>query len=188
MTDNDEALELFDTAKAEFPSRFDLKDRLCLIWVTGRNGKRKGENGEYDWFDTYTLVLDDPNGSQDWNGKVFDTEKETERDTLVPSVVQTGEPQLLKNFQYSFGGMTARLSPRVSGQVPATYKPMLGRINSRPNKRRGMAASWSVAEPTADEVKFAMNHASMIAEVTEMVKAYVASGGSAGSADDSAFS
>lgn len=159
-----EDFELFDNAKAEFPSKYDLKDRLVLVWATGPNGTRKGTNGSYEWYETNVLVLDDPNGATDWNGQVFDTEKETFRDTLVPSAAK--EPVLLEKFQFSYGGMTARLKSRVNGQKPATFKPMLGRVNSRPNSQKGMAASWSIAEPTADEMTLAAKHSAKIREIS----------------------
>lgn len=169
MTDTSEDLELFDTAKAEFPSKYDLKDRLVLIWVTGSNGSRKGANGPYDWYETNVLVLDDPEGKADWNEQVFDTEKEVWRDALVPSAVK--EPQYLEKFQFSFTGMTARLKPRVTAdKKPATFKPMLGRVNSRPNSTKGMAPPWSIAEPTAEEIKVAAKHAARIREISEALK------------------
>lgn len=185
MTDTNTAddLELFDDAKAEFASKYDLKDRLVLVWVTGKNGKRKGANGPYDWYETNTLVIDDPNGATDWNGQVYDSEKEIFRDTLIPSVVQNG-PHLLEAFQFSYGGMTARLRARVTAdQKPATYKPMLGRVNSRPNKTKGMAASWSIAEPTADDKATALKYADKIREISAKLKDSIEGKG----ADDSAF-
>lgn len=169
MTDTTEDLELFDDAQSTFASKADLKDRLVLVWVTGKNGKRKGANGPYDWYETYTLVIDDPNGAADWNERVYDADKETERDTLVPSVTKYG-PQLLENFQFSYGGMTARLRARVAGDKPKSYVPMLGRVNSRPNKTKGMAASWSIAEPTEADRATARKYATRIREVSALVK------------------
>lgn len=179
----DEDLELFDTAKAEFPSKYDLKDRLVLVWVTGKHGTRKGTNGTYEWFETNILVVDDPKGATDWNGKVFDAEKETERDTLVPSVVAAG-PQYLESFQFSYGGMTARLKSRVTADnKPKTFKPMLGRINSRPNAQKGMAASWSIAEPTAAEIETAKKYGAEIRKYSDALREQIEGSGS----DDSAF-
>lgn len=173
-------LELFDDAKSDFPSKWDLKDRLVLVWVTGKSGSRKGENGSYDWVDTYTLVIDD---GPEWTGKVFDGDKQTNRDPLVVSVADAG-PQLLKNFQYSFAGMVARLKPRISADgKPETYKPLLGRINSRPNAKKGMAPPFSIADPTDADKAIARQYADNIREVTEAVKAAV----SGASSDDSAF-
>jgi hypothetical protein len=169
----DDDLELFDAAKAEFASKYDLKDRLVLVWATGKNGKRKGENSVYEWFETNTLVIDDPNGATDWNEQVFDSEKETFRDTLVPSVVKNG-PHLLEKFQFSYGGMCARLRPRVTAdQKPATYKPMLGRVNSRPNAKKGMAPSWSIAEPTDSDMATARKYGAQIKELSAKLKAEI---------------
>lgn len=167
----DEDLELFDSAKAEFASKHDLKDRLILVWATGKNGKRKGENGSYEWFETNTLVIDDPNGAADWNEQVFDGQKEEWRDTLVPSVAANG-PQLLEKLQFSYTGMCARLKPRVTAdQKPATYRPMLGRVNSRPNAKKGMAASWSISEPTESDKQTARKYAAQVREITAKLKA-----------------
>ena len=179
----DEDLELFDAAKAEFASKYDLKDRLVLVWVTGKNGKRKGTNSAYEWFETNTLVIDDPNGATDWNGQVYDSEKETFRDTLVPSVVKNG-PQLLEKFQFSYGGMTARLKTRVTAdQKPATYKPVLGRINSRPNSQKGMAASWSIAEPTAADIETFRKYTAQVREISAKLQAEIEKANS----DEAAF-
>lgn len=175
MTDTTEDLELFDEAQATFPSKADLKDRLVLVWATGKHGTRKGANGPYDWYETYTLVIDDPNGAENWNERVYDAEKETERDTLVPSVTKNG-PQLLESFQFSYGGMTARLKGRVQGDKPKTFKPMLGRVNSRPNKTKGMAASWSIAEPTEADRATAVKFATRIREVSALVQEAVNGG------------
>jgi hypothetical protein len=186
MTDTtqDTADELFDDAKAEFPSKFDLKDRLVLVWVTGKHGTRTASRPgakPYDWYETYTLVLDDPNGVKDWNGQVYDGDKETFRETLAPSTA--GGPVLLEKFQFSFTGMSARLAQRIVGDKPKSFKPMLGRINSRPNKVKGMAASWSVAEPTAEEKALAAGHAAKIREVSTLVEAAV----NGPATDDEAF-
>lgn len=174
MTDTTEDLELFDNAQAQFASKLDLKDRLCLIWATGKNGTRKGANGSYAWYDTYTLVIDD---GPKWTGEVFDAEKDATRPILVDSVAEHG-PQLLEGFQFSFGGMTARLANRVTGDKPKTFKPMLGRINSRPNKTKGMAASWSVAEPTDEDKQVARKYADKIREVSALVEKAVNGDGS----------
>jgi hypothetical protein len=178
MTDTTEDLELFDDAQATFANKLDVKDRLVLVWATGKHGTRKGANGPYAWYDTFTLVLDD---GPKWTGEVYDSEKDATRPILVPSVAQEG-PQLLENFQYSFGGMTSRLASRVTGDKPKNFKPMLGRINSRPNKTKGMAASWSVAEPTQEEREIAIKHADLIREISEKVRT-LANGGT----DEDAF-
>lgn len=184
MTDaTTDDLELFDDAQSVFPSKHDLKDRLVLVWVTGKHGTEKGTNKPYDWYETHTLVIDDPNGTKDWNERVYDPDIQGERETLVPSVAKHG-PQLLENFRFSYGGMVARLRNRVSGQVPKTYAPMLGRINSRPNKDKGMAPSWSIATGTDADRAVAMQYATLIREITEKLKAEVAGVGSEASAFD----
>jgi hypothetical protein len=172
MADTTEDLELFDEAQSTFPGKEDLENRLILVWVTGANGKRKGANGPYDWYETYTLVLDDPNGATDWNERIFDTEKRAERDALVPSVVKNG-PQLLEKFQFSYGGMTARLRGRVLGDKPKNFVPMLGRVNSRPNKTKGWNASWSIAEPTDADKAVARQFSTRIREVSALVESAV---------------
>jgi hypothetical protein len=172
MTDTTEDLELFDDAQATFANKLDLKDRLVLVWVTGKHGTEKGANGPYEWYETFTLVLDDgPN----WTGQVYDAEKEVMRPVLVPSVAGEG-PQLLERFRYSFGGMVARLALRVTGDKPKSFKPMLGRLNSRPNAVKGMAPSWSVAEPTEDDRQIAIKHADLIRQTSEKVRTLVNGG------------
>jgi hypothetical protein len=181
MTDSTgttEDLELFDDAKEEFAGKEDLKDRLVAIWVTGKHGTRQGTGPgakPYDWYETVTLVMDDgPN----WNGfKVVDGEQ---REMLVASVEQDG-PQRLNNFQYSQGGLTARLAPRVTGDKPNTFKPLRGRINSRPNSVKGRSPSWSIATPTDADKATSLKYADMVREISaEMAAAQAAT-------DDSAF-
>lgn len=171
MTDTTEDLELFDDAKEEFASKDDLRNRLVLVWVTGKMGTRKSEaSGKtYEWVEATTLVVDD---GDNWTGKVMDSNSQAERDALVLSVAENG-PQLVE-LQYSFGGMVARLKQRIGPDgKPKNYKPMLGRINSRPNKTKGMAPSWSVAEPTPEDRATAMKYADRIREVSTQVKAAV---------------
>jgi hypothetical protein len=172
MTDTSNAtaddLELFDEAQEEFPGKEDLKDRLVAIWVTGKHGKRKSEanNTSYDWYETTVLVLDDgPN----WDGyKIVDGER---RMLLVDSVALNG-PQRLDAFQWSTAGMVSRLQARVAGDRPKTFKPMLGRINSRPNQKKGFSASWSISEPTDEDKAKARAQAALIRQVSaELEKA-----------------
>lgn len=164
MTDTTEVVDLFDEAQEEFPGKEDLKDRLVLIWVTGKHGQRKGTapgSKPYDWYETVTLVIDDgPN----WNGKkIVDGEAVP---MLVPSVKEEG-PQRLDSFQYSQGGLTARLAQRVAGDKPKTFKPMLGRINSRKNSQPGFSASWSIGKPTEADLQVARKYSDLIAQISK---------------------
>jgi hypothetical protein len=178
MTDvNEVEQDLFDDAQEEFPGKEDLKDRLVLIWVTGRHGVRKSADAgsrPYDWYETVTVVLDDgPN----WDGfKVVDGER---KPMLVASVKDEG-PQRLDNFQFTQSGLTTRLagrvalspgSPTINGPAvqdkSKTYRPMIGRINSRPNKVKGRSASWSIAEPTIEDKVVARKHNALIAQISK---------------------
>lgn len=179
MADN-EIMDLFDDAQEEFPGKEDLKDRLVLIWVTGKHGVRKADapgSRPYDWYETITLVIDDgPN----WNGKkIVDDESVP---MLVPSVKEFG-PQRLNNFQFTMSGLTSRLSqrvqlspgePKVNGapvnDKPSTFAPMLGRINSRKNKQQGFSASWSIAKPTDADKQIARKYNDLIAQITDELK------------------
>lgn len=198
MTDvkNNDTHDLVDDAQEVFPAKEDLKDRLVAIWVTGKHGKRKGTGADakpYDWYETVTLVLDD---GPAWDGfKLVDNEKQ---EMLVPSVAEDG-PQRLDNFQFSQTGLTQRLSgrvhlspvpPRVNGDPvvdkPKTFKPLLGRINSRPNKNKGFNASWSIGKPTAEDHELVNKNAALIVSITaEMEKG--ASIVDAAAAEDSEF-
>lgn len=172
--------DLFDDAQEEFPGKEDLKDRLVAIWVTGKHGMRKGDGAgarPYPWYETVTLVLDDgPN----WDGrKIVDGES---KPNLVPSVAENGA-QRLTNFQFTQGGLTARLEGRVNvtaegaingGAVldkPKTFRPMLGRINSRKNKIQGRSASWSISEPTADDKVIARKFNAEMAAISKEMEA-----------------
>lgn len=172
--------DLFDDAQEEFPGKEDLKDRLVAIWVTGKHGMRKGDGAgarPYPWYETVTLVLDDgPN----WNGtKIVDGES---KPNLVPSVAENGA-QRLTNFQFTQGGLTARLEGRVNvteaGGIngspvldkPKTFRPMLGRINSRKNKIQGRSASWSISEPTADDKVIARKFNAELAAISKEMEA-----------------
>lgn len=180
MTDNStsEDLEFFDDATEEFPGKEDLKDRLCLIWATGKHGTRKSADGKpYPWYETITLVIDDgPN----WDGmKIVDGDR---KPMLVPSVAAEG-PQTLENFQFSTNGMTARLASRVTGDKPKTFKPFLGRINSRKNSQPGWSASWSISEPTEDDRNIARKFVRLAGEISARLEAQV----NGSDSDDSAF-
>lgn len=157
--------DLFEGATDEFPAKFDLRDRLVVIYPTGLTGKRPGANGKpYDWYETTTVVLDDsPAGYQDMGRD----DHGNPRENLVPSVDAEGA-QVLTNFQWSAGGLTARLAKKLPGK---DGKPgsLLGRINSRPGKG-GNNPSWSISAPTEADMVQARK---FTAECTEARQAIV---------------
>lgn len=161
-------LEFFDEAQEEFPAKEDLKDRLVAIYVTGKHGQRKGTapgSKPYDWYETITVVLDD--GPNFTGMKIVDGEQ---RPTLVPSVTEAG-PVRLDAFQFSQGGLTARLAPRVADDKPKTFKPMLGRINSRKNSQPGFSASWSIGTPTDADKATAVEHVEFLKKISAELEA-----------------
>lgn len=171
MTDTTEDLELFDNASNEFPSKFDLKDRLVAIWPTGRHGIEKGTDKPYEWIETITVALDDPKGVQDWNEMVKNKDKDWVP-TLVPSVVRNG-PQRLDNLRWSTTGTVARLKPRIDMKDPKTnapvYRPLIGRIDERQAKQG--SNPWTIVPATADEQQYVIkNFAELIREITIEVK------------------
>lgn len=151
---NENEDEYYDSATSEFPAKEDLKDRLVAIWNTGVHGHRTSEatGKNYGFVETVTLVLDDgPNGWQ-----------ETRPDgdpNLVPSIEVEG-PQRLDGFQWSAAGVYSRVSKRSVGG-----KPMIGRINSMKNKKKGMADAWSIAEMTDADKEIARKHIPLFKEI-----------------------
>lgn len=142
--------DLFEGATDTFPAKFDLRDRLVVIYPNGKRGQRQGENGKpYDWYETTTVVLDD--GPKGWSDTGRD-DHGNDREMLVPSVKDEGA-QVLENFQWSAGGLTSRLAKKLPD---ASGKPgsVLGRINSRPGKS-GRNPSWSISAPTAEDMELA---------------------------------
>lgn len=177
MTDTEEDMQLFDNAASTFPSKYDLKDRLVAIWVTGKHGTRPGSGGSkaYDWVETITLVLDNPKGvaAEDWDGLVKNEDGDMV-ESLVPAV-NPGEPGRLDNFQYSQGGLAVRLKPRINLKDPKTghpiYRPMIGRINERKSTQKGQNNPWSIAPATEDEMAYiTQNFMEQIRAVTIEVK------------------
>lgn len=161
-----ETIELFDDVPETFPSKFHLKDRLVAVWVTGKHGERKNSDGKpYPYEETITLVLDDgPNG---WQEQVMNTDTGNMEANLVPSVADNG-PQKLPNFQWSAGGIVTRLAPRREQKVS---RPMLGRVNSQPNKTKGRNAPWNMANATTDEKQAAATTGgALIAEICAEVE------------------
>ena len=153
--------DLFEAATDTFPSKFDLRDRLVVIYPNGTKGQRQGENGKpYDWYETTTVVLDD--GPKGWQEEVIGEGGEFQPN-LVASVEDNG-PQVLRNFQWSAGGLTSRLATKLPD---ATGKPgsVVGRINSRPNSKKGMAPSWSIGKPTEEDMVTAREQRALCAAV-----------------------
>ena len=150
MTDHDD--DFFDDAKSEFPSKEDLKDRLVAIFATGPVGQRKSEaSGKpYDYVETVTVVLDD--------GPNHDMSTE-----LVPSVDATGRAQVLPGFQWSTTGVVSRVKPRVDTEK--ALRPLIGRINSMPNKRKGFSDAWSIATPTEADKEIARRYRAQLDKV-----------------------
>lgn len=160
----DDDLALYDDASDEFPSKFDLKDRLVLIWITGEKGSAMGSNGKpYDWYQTAMLVLDDsPHGYQEMRPN----EDGEMRPNLVPSVEVNG-PQELDPFRWSTSGIVARLAPR---HAKKQWTGMLGRINSRKNKTKGHAPSWSISSPADADRAIADRYEKEIRAMNKKIK------------------
>lgn len=179
--------DLYDDAKQEFPTKYDMKDRLVAIWVTGKKGERPGANGKsYGWAETITLVLDDPNGVLDWDGQVKNEDGDWV-ETLVPSVVVEG-PARLEKFQWSAGGIFSRLEPRITLRDKQTdqpiYRPMIGRINERKSTTKGQNNPWSIATPTDTDKATANRFEDKIRAITLEVKAMREGSGSDSEAFD----
>lgn len=152
--------EFFDSATSEFPAKEDLRDRLVAIWNTGKEGKRQSEvtGKSYPYVETVTVVLDD--GPQGWTGTRLDGDP-----NLVLSVAESG-PQRLDGFQWSATGIYSRTVRR-----EPYGKPMIGRINSRKNKTKGMSDAWSIAECTPEDMEIARSHRDYIMRTTADLKA-----------------
>lgn len=165
MSDTTEDLELFDDAKETFPGKEDMKDRLVLVWATGKTGQRKSEaTGKlYDWAETVTMVIDD--GPEGYNPKRADGDP-----NLIAPVAQEGPQEI--TFQWSTGGLVTRIKERIGTDgKPKTFKPFLGRINSRKNKVKGMSDSWSISEPTDEDRATARRYAGQIKAISERLAA-----------------
>lgn len=159
--------EFFDSATSEFPAKEDLNFRLVAIWNTGKEGTRKSETGAvYPYVETVTLVLDD--GPDDWyatNIKRLAIDGKSDPtigtdDCLVPSVRLEG-PQRLDDFQWSATGVYSRASKRKVGD-----KPLIGRINSKKNSKKGFSDAWSIAEMTEDDKAIARKYVGLFREIS----------------------
>jgi hypothetical protein len=153
--------EFFDEATEAFPGKEDLKDRLVAVWVLDRGQDKNTDGKFYPFVKTITLVLDDgPDGYSPTSVKDGETVP-----NLVPPVAEDGPQELA--IRWSTSGMVARLDPRLG----KTTKPMIGRINSRPNKVKGRSASWSIAAPTDEDKAVARSHVDAIKAITARIEA-----------------
>jgi hypothetical protein len=153
--------EFFDDAEDTFPGKEDLKNRLVAVYALDRGTDTNAEGKRYPFVTTVTLVLDD--GPDGWSPtSVKDGEPVP---NLVPSVAENGPQEI--NLRWSTEGMVARLDQRIG----KTFKPMIGRINSRPNSVKGRSASWSISKPTEDDKviarRFTESHIRPISERLE---------------------
>jgi hypothetical protein len=133
--------EFFDDAEDTFPGKEDLKNRLVAVYALDRGTDTNAEGKSYPFVTTVTLVLDD--GPDGWSPTSFKNDEQVPN--LVPSVAENGPQEI--NLRWSTEGMVARLDQRIG----KTWKPMIGRINSRPNSQKGRSASWSISKPTEDD-------------------------------------
>jgi hypothetical protein len=152
--------EFFDDATETFPGKEDLKDRLVAVWALERGQDKNAEGKHYPFVTSVTLVLDD--GPDGWSPtSIKDGETVP---NLVPSVKDEGPQEI--NLRWSTSGMVSRLEPRVG----KTFKPMVGRINSRKNKTAGRSASWSIAAPTDEDKVIARQHADKLQEIIKRLE------------------
>jgi hypothetical protein len=152
--------EFFDDAAETFPGKEDLKDRLVAVWALGRGQDKNSDGKFYPYVTGITLVLDDgPNGWSPTSIKDGETVP-----NLVPAVSEDGPQELA--IRWSTAGMVSRLDPRIG----KTTKPMIGRINSRPNKVKGRSASWSISSPTDEDKATAREHVSAIKAITARIE------------------
>jgi hypothetical protein len=171
LTDTTEDLELFDNTTTEFPSKYDLKDRLVAVWVTGKHGVEKGTDKPYEWVETITIALDDPKGVQDWDEMVKNKEKDLVP-TLVPSVVQNG-PHRLDALRWSTTGTVTRLKPRIDLKDKKTqepvYRPLIGRVDEMVAKQG--SNPWTFKPATPEDLAYIReNFADLIRKTTIEVK------------------
>jgi hypothetical protein len=152
--------EFYDDAQETFPSKEDLKDRLVAVWALEKGTDKNAEGRVYATVQSVTLVLDD--GPEGWSPtSIRDGEVTPNR---VASVEQEGFQEL--PLRWSTEGMVSRLGPRVG----KTWLPMIGRINSRPNKVKGRSASWSIAAPTEDDKVILRQHKAEIMAVSRRLE------------------
>jgi hypothetical protein len=134
----DENEDFYDDAEETFPGKEDLKDRLVAVFAL-ENGTDKNTDGKsYPFTKTITFVLDDGPDGTSAETAVRDGEIGENRVGPAPAEL---------DLRWSTEGMVSRLAPRVG----KTWQPLVGRINSRPNKVKGRSASWSISKPTDED-------------------------------------
>ena len=153
--------EFYDEATEAFPSVDDLapladknnpttEGRLVAIWAL-ENGQDKGDNGMYPWTKTITLVLDDgPEGDQ--------------------TTELVGPAPVRLELRHSTVGIQTRLAPRVNGRdkndQPLRFRPMIGRVNTRPSTRyKKGSPAVSISKPTDADKGIVMAHAEQIRSI-----------------------
>lgn len=171
--------EFYDDATENFPSKDDLAPladakknpttdgRLVAIWAV-KNGEEVNQQGKkYAITDSITLVLDDgPKGDQ------F-------TELIGPAPVEL-------NLRHSTSGIQSRLAPRVEGMtkavrnddnevirpsVPQRYRPMIGRINTRPSTVvKGGSLAFSIAAPTEADREIIERHRDLIVEINAKIE------------------
>lgn len=152
--------EFWDDAQETFPGKEDLKDRLVAVWALEKGQDKNADGKVYATVQSITLVLDD--GPEGWQVQVIRDDEMTPN--RVPSVTDEGPQELA--LRWSTEGMVSRLGPRVG----KTVKPMLGRINSRPNKVKGRSASWSISSPTEEDYAVARQHGEAIKAIIQRME------------------
>jgi hypothetical protein len=152
--------EFYDDALDVFPGKEDLKDRLVAVWALEKGTDTNKEGKVYPIVQTVTMVLDD--GPEGWSPTSIRDEEATPN--RVPAVAEEGLQEL--NLRWSTEGMVSRLGPRVGH----TWKPMIGRINSRKNSVKGRSPSWSISKPTDDDKAIVRQHATEIMAVSRRLE------------------
>jgi hypothetical protein len=137
----DENEDFYDEAQETFPGKEDLKDRLVAVFALENGTDVNKEGKRYPIVKTVTCVLDD--GPDGYQTRVIRDEQMTEN--RVPSIAAEGMQEI--DLRWSTEGMVSRLAPRVG----KTWMPLVGRINSRPNKVKGRSPSWSISTPTDED-------------------------------------
>jgi hypothetical protein len=173
--------EFYDDATEAFPSKDDLAPfataknstvgRLVAVWAV-KNGTETNNDGKsYPWTETVTLVLDDgPDGDQ------F-------TDLVGPA------PQKL-TLRHSTAGLQSRFGPRVDGMtkpkrdedgtiiapaVPQKFRPMIGRINTRPSSKvKGGSPAFSISIPTDEDRVIVKRYEAEIREINQEQEAKAA--------------